>query len=66
VEDQEKSTKQNLTTIGIKYSGAKKMNCNSKMKRSKKMMGGKMQKEKKMGYMKGGAIKNAMPVCKPN
>ena len=42
------------------------MNCNSKMKRKPKMMGGKMQKEKKMGYMKGGAVKDAMPKCKPN
>ena len=41
------------------------MNCNSKMKRKPKMMGGKMKKEK-MGYMKGGAVKNAMPQCKPN
>jgi hypothetical protein len=54
-----------LITIGIKSSGAKIMDCNSKMKRKPKMMGGKMKKEK-MGYMKGGAVKDAMPKCKPN
>ena len=32
------------------------MDCNSKMKRKPKMMGGKMKKEK-MGYMMGGEVK---------
>ena len=33
------------------------MDCNSKMKRKPKMMGGKMKKEK-MGYMMGGEVKS--------
>lgn len=65
MEDRDKLIKTNLTITGIKSLGAKTMDCNSKMKRKPKMMGGKMKKEK-MGYMKGGAVKNAMPQCKPN
>jgi hypothetical protein len=40
------------------------MGC-KKNHRKPKMMGGKMKKEK-IGYMKGGAVKDAMPKCKPN